>query len=59
MPDFEKSDRLWKEACQLTDAQVVVLFLDYVAQELYGDKGFNEAIEQGLSKMKAAPEVKK
>ena len=51
MPDFEKSGKLLSEVWKLPDTQLAVLF-EYVSNHLYGDMGFNEAVEQGLKRMK-------
>lgn len=56
--DCEKSDTLTAETWQLPDYQIVILFLDYITNELYGNEVFNRAVENGLNKMKTAREGK-
>ena len=55
MLDFEKSDKLlaevWKLPLNSRDE-----FLEILFNYLYGDKGFNEAVEKALDKMKVPEE---
>jgi hypothetical protein len=54
---FEKSNQLLAEVWKLTDPQMSILF-EYISNYLYGDKEFNEAVENALNKMKLATERK-
>mgnify|MGYP003394556910 FL=1 len=51
MSDFETSNELLAEVWKLTGAQLAILF-EYISNYLYGSREFNEAVEQGLEKMK-------
>jgi hypothetical protein len=55
--DVKRADNLISETWKLNDSQTGLLF-EMVAQELYGNEAFNQAVESGLKRINEATKEK-